>query len=484
MGTLNFGSSRVAAYGQREVQHAEQIADHLAVVIEHSLLHEQSKSIGRLEERTRLARELHDTLGQSLSAVVMRLELALEGVDAHQGSVGVEIQAARDEARSSLDEAHRLVWDLQPVAFESGGLSDALRDELARARRVGLEVSLDTRGTVPADLESNIEHTVLRIALEALNNVREHAKTASADVVLEYRPHDVRLHVTDDGVGFDPASIAEPGGERMRGFGLASMQERARLVGGRLEIRSAPGAGTEIEAILPVTPTAPRAQAPAVTPDSTVATLDRGATISVLVVDDHQVARGGIRRMLEQAEGIEVVGEAANGETAIRLAKRLRPDVVLLDVRMPGLDGVATLRQMRERGITARVILLSVFARDEQIFDGLHSGARGYLTKDIGHAELAQAIRTVFAGGSLLPPVIAERLVSRLETDRSSELTHRERDVLGRIATGARNDQIATYLVISAGTVKWHLRNIYRTLGASNRTEAVRIARERGLLDA
>ena len=162
----------------------------------------------------------------------------------------------------------------------------------------------------------------------------------------------------------------------------------------------------------------------------------------------------------------------------------LAPDVVLLDISMPKLDGVGTLRRVSELGLQTRVILLSAYATDEYIFDGLRAGAGGYLLKDVSRDELANAIRTVHEGGSLLHPVVAKRLIEQLDNKETSGLSDREIEVIMLLASGARNKEIATQLSVTIHTVKFHLDNVYRKLGVQTRAEAVRVASERGILNA
>ena len=207
-------------------------------------------------------------------------------------------------------------------------------------------------------------------------------------------------------------------------------------------------------------------------------------SIRLLIADDHEVVRHGIRKMLERSDGVAVVEEAANGEEAIEKIRSVAPDVVLLDIRMPKLDGVGTLRRISDLGLQTRVILLSVYATDEYIFDGLRAGADGYLLKDVSRDDLARAIRTVHEGGSLLHPVVAKRLIEQLDNKETTGLSDREIEVIRLLASGARNKEIATQLSVTIHTVKFHLENGYRKLGVQTRAEAVRVASERGLLAA
>ncbi len=481
MGALSFGSRELDRYGDSDVAAAQEIADHIAVVVDHALLFARSRQLAVVEERARLARELHDALAQSLAGISISLEAAEKTMGDAPEPAREQIEAAREQAQSALAETRRSIWDLRPAALESGDLAGALQVEAMRASDERLGVTFTASGSDPHRLEPETELALLRIAQESLNNVRDHAGATSAEVALEYRPDDVRLRVRDDGKGFDPDSVGAMSAEG-RGFGLASMQERARIVHGFLEVHSARGVGTEVDVVVPAAGSTEEVpvRPPVVT--AVADPLDEAEQIRVLIVDDHEVVRRGLRQMLDQVTGIEIAGEAPDGESGARLVGSLDPDVVLLDVQMPGQDGVATLRQIREKSPETKVILLSVFAKDEQIFAGLRAGARGYMIKDAGVDDLTQAIRTVHGGGSLLPPLVADRLIARINGVEAPGLTPREQEVLERLATGAPNKQIAAELVLGTGTVSWHARNIYQKLNVSNRTEAVRIAREIGLL--
>jgi DNA-binding NarL/FixJ family response regulator len=209
--------------------------------------------------------------------------------------------------------------------------------------------------------------------------------------------------------------------------------------------------------------------------------------IRVLLVDDHPLAREGIRRLLDGREDVVVMGEAGDGLEGVERALALRPDVILMDLQMPKLSGVGAIQTLREQWPDVRVLILTTFAQDEHLFEALRAGARGYLLKDAGPDELAAAIETVHAGGSLVQPVMASRLLDRFGELATRErlpeaLTEREVEVLRLVASGSRNREIAERLVVSEKTVKYHLGQAYAKLAVTGRTEAVARARELGIL--
>jgi DNA-binding NarL/FixJ family response regulator len=207
--------------------------------------------------------------------------------------------------------------------------------------------------------------------------------------------------------------------------------------------------------------------------------------IRVLIADDHAVVRQGLRTYLELQPDIDVVAEAADGDAAVAEAARLAPDVVLLDLVMPRLDGVAALRLLRERAPAARVIVLTSFGEDERLFDALRGGAIGFLLKDTDPAELVRAIRSAHAGQSPLSPATATRVVEELARGgrpRAAELlTPRELEVLGLIARGQSNKRIALELGVAEKTVKTHVGHVLGKLGLSDRTQAALYAVREGL---
>lgn len=207
--------------------------------------------------------------------------------------------------------------------------------------------------------------------------------------------------------------------------------------------------------------------------------------IRVLIADDHAVVRQGLRTFLELQDEIEVAGEAANGAEALREIERLEPDVVLMDLVMPGVDGVEAIREIRERGLATRVIVLTTFADDDKLFPAVRAGAAGYLLKDVEPAELVSAIRAVHEGRAPVDPAVAGRLledVAERRDDRAGSLTAREREVLALIAGGRPNKVIARELGVSEKTVKTHVSNILGKLGLADRTQAALYAVRAGLV--
>jgi DNA-binding NarL/FixJ family response regulator len=208
--------------------------------------------------------------------------------------------------------------------------------------------------------------------------------------------------------------------------------------------------------------------------------------IRVLVADDQPLVRSGFRMILDERSDLELVGEAENGARAIELADELDPDVILMDVRMPELDGVEATRRLVSAGTRARILVLTTFDLDEYVYASIRAGASGFLLKDVQPDELADAIRVVAAGNSLFGPAATQRLLERFADEpravRSLDgLTEREREILGLMASGLSNAEIAQRLYLGETTVKSHVSAVLRKLGARDRVQAVIAAYEAGL---
>ena len=208
--------------------------------------------------------------------------------------------------------------------------------------------------------------------------------------------------------------------------------------------------------------------------------------IRILIVDDHPIVREGLAAVLDAQDDMDVAGEASDGQRAVEAFRELKPDIVLMDLAMPGMDGVEAIRQIRETDPMARVVVLTAYDTDDRIFQAVQAGARGYLLKGAPREEIFRAIREVHDGGSLLEPAVAGKLLSRvgdiLRGEGNEKLTPRELDILTLMARGLRNKEIANKLFITERTVKFHANAIYRKLDVGSRTEAVSKALKNGLV--
>ncbi|MBX6748423.1 MAG: response regulator transcription factor [Micromonosporaceae bacterium] len=215
--------------------------------------------------------------------------------------------------------------------------------------------------------------------------------------------------------------------------------------------------------------------------------------ITVLIADDQELVRAGFRMLLDVEEDIEVVGEAADGAEAVAMARSQRPDVVLMDIRMPVVDGIEATRQIAQTpGLEdVRVLILTTYDTDAHVFDALEAGASGFLLKDSGPAELLQGIRVVAAGDALLAPRITRRLISHVTAARNAQrtgqerlnvLTAREKEILALVGRGLSNEEIATELVLSPATARTHVSRAMTKLGARDRAQLVVIAYQTGLV--
>ncbi|MBO0869647.1 MAG: response regulator transcription factor [Micromonosporaceae bacterium] len=205
-------------------------------------------------------------------------------------------------------------------------------------------------------------------------------------------------------------------------------------------------------------------------------------TIRLLVVDDHPVVRDGLRGMFAGDPDFDVVGEAADGAEALALARARRPDVVLMDLRMPTMDGVTAIGRLRAAGVPARVLVLTTYDTDSDVLPAIEAGATGYLLKDAPREELFRAVRAAARGEAVLSPSVATRLLGQVRSPAREPLSQREVEVLGLVARGHSNREAAARLFISEATVKTHLLHVYAKLGVKDRAAAVATAFERGLL--
>lgn len=206
------------------------------------------------------------------------------------------------------------------------------------------------------------------------------------------------------------------------------------------------------------------------------------APVTLLIADDHPIVRDGLRGMFTPAEGFEVLGEAGNGAEAVAGCERLRPDVVLMDLRMPSSDGVWATAELARLGNPARVLVLTTYDTDSDVLPAIEAGATGYLLKDAPRDELFRGVRAAARGQTVLSPAVASRLIGQMRAPEHEPLSQREIEVLRLVSQGSTNKQAAAQLFISEATVKTHLLHVYSKLGVNDRAAAVAAAYQRGLL--
>ena len=428
-------------------------------------------------ERGRIARELHDIVAHSVSVMVIQAQAGqrLIGDAAQARAAFGSIEAS---GREALVELRRLLAilrtaDDQTAVGPQPGLG-SLDSLIGQVREAGLPVQVRIEGQqVP--LPPGVDLSAYRIIQEALTNTIKHAGPATAEVVLRYDTAALQLEITDTGAAAAPGTDTAPRRRRARDRSRADRHARADH-----PARRQPGSRSPRRRRL----SGPRPAA-----------ADRGerdpaVTIRVLIADDQELVRTGFRVIVNAEPDLQVVGEARDGNEVIQAARTLRPQVVLMDIRMPNLDGIAATRQVTVGDGSPRVLILTTFDLDEYVYDALRAGASGFLLKDAAADDLLQAIRVIAAGEALLAPSITRRLIEdytrrpapRRQPDALASLTARELDVMRLLARGMSNTGIARDLFLGDATVKTHIARIFTKLNLHDRAQAVVLAYETGLV--
>ena len=417
------------------------------------------------EERARIARELHDIVAHAVSVMVLQVGAVRHQLPDAMAEDRDALMAVEQAGRGALTEMRRLLsvmrrdGDGVELAPQPGldGL-DSLIKEIGRA---GLPVELHLDGE-RFPLPPGIDLSAYRIVQEGLTNALKHARASHAEVTVRYAPDEVGIEVHDDGTGATPSDG--------HGHGLIGIRERVKLYGGEMT------AGTDKRRRVHAQHPPPTHLRPAM-------------TIRVLIADDQSMVRAGFRMLLAGEQDMEVVAEASNGLEAVAMAARFDPTVILMDIRMPELDGLQATRRILAADNTARILILTTFGLDEYIYEALSAGASGFVLKDDPPEQLIEAVRTVAAGDALLSPAITKRVINqftripRHEPPKElDELTAREQDILRLIARGLSNAEIGAELYISETTVKTHVSHILQKLGLRDRVQVVVLAYQTGLV--
>jgi DNA-binding NarL/FixJ family response regulator len=421
------------------------------------------------DERQHLARELHDEIGQALTGLQLQLASFARGHNGRDAALEAE-----QIVRELTTRVSALSIDLRPSALDSFGLLPALLSHRERFQaRTGLRIDLRHAGLDRRFCATNRDHRVPSCPGSAYQCCSTLGRTRRHGAVARRRRYSHRIHSRRwPGVR---SQIQPTSG------GLSGMRERVELLGGTLTIDSAPTHGN-----------ARHGRSAAARPSSLNDTGSR-ALINVAVADDHPIVRQGLRGLLEGEEGCHVIGEAADGLTAIELITRLRPEIVILDVQLPDLNGLEVARRVHEQVPCCRVVMLSMFADEAYVLEALRFGAMAYVLKASATSDVVAAVHAAIEGRRYLSAPLNERAIDAYARraadgsrppDRYEMLTSREREVLQLAAQGLNNADFGHRLVLSPRTVETHHAKLLRKLGLQTQTDLVRFAVGRGLIAA
>ncbi len=413
------------------------------------------------DEKKYLARELHDGINQLL--VSSKCHLDLLGHKIQEDGLKVHVDKSLNSLTTAINEVRHISHKLRPSALDDIGLEAALNSLLQDYRShsgVELEILLSTQ---PGKLKSEVATTLYRVVQESITNIEKHASASKVTVSVQQMGNMLQLLVRDDGVGFHPSEAL-----RRNGIGLRNMRERVEFIGGDFELLSEPGFGTEITVLLKL--------------DGLV----YGSPISVVIVDDHQVVLDGFIARLELESDIEVIGTASNGVEAVEVVNKFKPDVVLMDVSMPIMNGIEATALIKEEHPEVRVLMLTMHDNREYIMKVMQAGAVGYMLKDISAEKMVQAIKTVNQGSTYFCESVTQTLFTQEiapAAPKSNPLSRREESVLKMVAQGHSSKKIASLLDISYRTVETHRQNIKHKLDLHSTAQLATYAVENGLVD-
>ena len=435
-------------------------------------------------ERRRIAQELHDQVGHNLASIKYKL-----GALKKSGKLP-ELDDVLGLLEQTIQVSRNLTFELSPPVLHELGLGAAL-EWLVHQLRANFGIAgefIDDRQPKPLTEDLRVE--LFQAARELLVNVGKHSKASTAQVRAEVTGDRLRIEVSDDGVGFDPAIRRSARGSTA-GWGLFSIRERLAHLGAEMTIDSSPGYGTRITLSAPLAEPDVQA-APSADAAANGHEVPAGEPVTILLADDQALSRAGLRSLLEQQPGFQVVAEAADGLQAVQLAEQHQPDVVVMDIAMPRLNGIEATRRILAKRPETRVIALSMHADGQYVVEMLRAGASGYLLKDCAEEDLAQAIRVVQANLTFLSPGLADSVAadyvagqtpSRPAAENQPNLTPRELEVLKLLAQGLPAKAVAQQLTVSLKTIETHRQHIMEKLEIHNIAGLTKYAIRAGLVE-
>ncbi|TXK73210.1 response regulator [Paenibacillus sp. N3.4] len=424
----------------------------------------QIERITLAEERNRLSTNLHDTIGHSFTSIIMGLETLRPELSTE---VGVQkLDSLLNLARKSIEEIRGYLHQIESPQ-ETLPLLQSLQ-QLGEEFQAHAKVHVRFRSFGEEyPLPKQAKMTFFRCLQESLTNAVRHGQSTEITVSLQFEQRNTRLEVKDNGKGME---------KWQDGFGLNAMKERAMNLQGQVSVFTEPGEGTLVTCTLP----------------RQVALHDE--VIRLLIVDDQLFIRESLRTLLEGYKDLQVVGLAEDGVQAIEICGQSQPQLVLMDLDMPNMDGISASKEIKQKWPQIRILILTTFQDTEQALEVLRSGADGYLLKSMEPRELAESIRLVYRGGTLIDQDMSHKLFEKLEMDKieteslkgklseNYDLTLREIEILQYVSKGLRYKTIASKLYLSDGTVRNYASSAYMKLGVRNREEAVQKALEAGIL--
>jgi len=440
-------------------------------IAERKRLEDELRLLAIISEREKVARELHDGVAQVLGYVNTQTGAAIEYLARGETAVAnATLAHMRDVAQDAHADMRDFILGVQSGESPVMGFMPTLERYLLQfVTNYHLPVALSKPDEWRDDLlDPAIEAPLLRVIQEALTNARKHAQATQAHVTLTLTEHTCQVIIADNGRGFSPILVENRKSDEGGHIGLKIMRERIVEIGGTLDVRSTLGEGTQIIV-----------QVPRATP-----TRVRMSQLRVLIVDDQPLFSDGLRNLLS-ARGVTVVGVAATGEQALAETRHLKPDLVLLDIQMPGMDGIAVLTQMKREMPQTKVVMLTASDTPEKLLEALNVGANGYLLKNLNPAEFFGMLEQVMRGDMVIAPNLAARVAQ--DTARNTrapieELTPRQKRILMLVAENKTNKEIANDLVLTEATIKYHMGQILERLNVTTREDAVTMAKRCGWL--